>query len=96
LPESPAVRLNISAECWCGAYQSRDDFETLLRLHPEIFDKLSDVEDAQNGKFTFLFERGQQVPLVQLKIAPGGHFSDSSAACGEQAPGTVAKPRAVD
>jgi 3'-phosphoadenosine 5'-phosphosulfate sulfotransferase (PAPS reductase)/FAD synthetase len=70
LPESPAVRLNTSAECWCGAYQGRRDFEALLSMHPEIFDKLLDVEKAQNGKYTFLFENGQRIPLVQLRIVP--------------------------
>lgn len=70
LPESPAVRLNTSAECWCGAYQGRDDFEALLSMHPEIFEKLLDVERAQKGKYTFLFEKGQRIPLVQLKAAP--------------------------
>jgi len=96
LPESPAVRLNISAECWCGAYQSRGDFERLLTAHPEIFDKLWDVERAQNGKFTFLFEGGQQVPLVQLRIAASSRLRDPSAACGEEGSGTDGKPRAVD
>jgi len=96
LPESPAVGLKISAECWCGAYQSRDDFEALLSVHPEIFDKLLDVENAQNGKYTFLFEKGQQVPLVQLRIAPSSDLRGPSAACREQASGTDAKPHAVD
>jgi 3'-phosphoadenosine 5'-phosphosulfate sulfotransferase (PAPS reductase)/FAD synthetase len=76
LPESPAVKFNTSAECWCGAYQGREDFEALLGAHPEIFDKLVDVEKAQKGKYTFLFENGQRIPLVQLKPMskrpPGG------------------------
>jgi phosphoadenosine phosphosulfate reductase len=70
LPESPAVKLNTSAECWCGAYQGKEDFEALLSTHPDIFDKLVEVEKAQKGKYTFLFENGQQVPLVQLTISP--------------------------
>lgn len=69
LPESPAVKLNTSAECWCGAYQRREDFETLLSTHPEIFDKLVAVEKAQKGKYTFLFENGRRFPLVQLRAA---------------------------
>jgi len=68
LPESPAVALNTSAECWCGAYSGRQDFEALLSIHPELFDKLLEVEQAQKGKYTFLFENGQRVPLVQLKL----------------------------
>ncbi len=96
LPESPAVKLNTSAECWCGAYQGRDDFEALLSMHPEIFDKLMEVENAQKGKYTFLFENGQQVPLVQLRIAPKSRLRDPSVARGEQTPGTDAKTHIVD
>ncbi len=67
LPQSPASKLNMSAECWCGAYQDREDFEALLSVHPEIFEKLVAVEKAQRGKYTFVFEKGQQVPLVQIR-----------------------------
>jgi 3'-phosphoadenosine 5'-phosphosulfate sulfotransferase (PAPS reductase)/FAD synthetase len=91
LPESPAVRLNTSAECWCGAYQERDDFEALLSMHPEIFDKLLDVENAQKGKYTFLFEKGQRVPLVQLMIAPRSSLADQFVAPGERASAANAK-----
>jgi hypothetical protein len=57
----------MSAECWCGAYQGREDFEALLGIHPGTFDKLVDVERAQRGKYTFVFENGKQVPLVQIR-----------------------------
>jgi 3'-phosphoadenosine 5'-phosphosulfate sulfotransferase (PAPS reductase)/FAD synthetase len=67
LPVSPAANLNTSAECWCGAYKSRKDFEALLSIHPEIFDKLVEVEEAQKGRFTFLFEEGEQIALHSLK-----------------------------
>ena len=67
LPKSPVAYLNTSAECWCGAYKCRNDFEGLLNVHPEIFDKLVEVEKAQNGKYTFLFEKGVRVPLDSLK-----------------------------
>jgi len=67
LPKSPAEDLNTSAECWCGAYKCRADFEALLDVHPEIFDKLVEVEKAQRGKYTFLYERGERIPLTQLK-----------------------------
>jgi len=67
LPENPTAQLGCSGECWCGAYKSRVDFEALLELHPEIFDKLVDVEKAQRGKFTFLYENGQRVPLNVLR-----------------------------
>jgi 3'-phosphoadenosine 5'-phosphosulfate sulfotransferase (PAPS reductase)/FAD synthetase len=68
LPTSPVANLNTSAECWCGAYKSRKDFEALLSVHPEIFNKLVEVEEAQNGKFTFLYEEGERITLNSLKI----------------------------
>lgn len=67
LPKSPAADLNTSAECWCGAYKCKADFEALLDIHPEIFDKLVEVEQAQRGKYTFLFEKGEKIPLATLK-----------------------------
>jgi 3'-phosphoadenosine 5'-phosphosulfate sulfotransferase (PAPS reductase)/FAD synthetase len=67
LPISPTAHLNTSAECWCGAYKCRNDFEALLNIHPEMFDKLVEVEKAQKGKYTFLFEKGVRVPLDSLK-----------------------------
>jgi len=80
LPKSPVAGLNTSAECWCGAYKCRKDFETLLEIHPEIFDKLVEVEEAQNGRFTFLFEGGERVPLRSLRKrkATGGGMGVAS------------------
>jgi len=45
----------------------RSDFELLLNIHPEIFDKLVEVEKAQKGKYTFLYEKGERIPLASLK-----------------------------
>ncbi len=67
LPKSPATTIGTSAECWCGAYKCRKDFEILLDVHPEIFDKLVEVERAQRGKYTFLYEGGKRIPLAILK-----------------------------
>ncbi len=67
LPKSPTAELNTSAECWCGAYKCKGDFEALLEIHPDIFDKLVEVEKAQRGKYTFLFEKGEHIPLTSLK-----------------------------
>jgi len=67
LPENPTLQLGCSGECWCGAYKSRTDFEALLEVHPEIFEKLVAVEKAQRGKFTFLYEDGQRVRLTSLR-----------------------------
>jgi len=67
LPKSPGADLGTSAECWCGAYKCKSDFETLLEVHPEIFDKLVEVEKAQLGKYTFIYEKGKQIGLSTLK-----------------------------
>lgn len=67
LPESPVAKLGTSAECWCGAYKTKSDFEKLLEIHPDIFDKLVEVEEAQNGKYTFIYEKGQKIPLSSLR-----------------------------
>jgi 3'-phosphoadenosine 5'-phosphosulfate sulfotransferase (PAPS reductase)/FAD synthetase len=67
LPESPALKYKTSAECWCGAYRKREDFEQLLGIHPEIFDKLVDVEKAQKGKYTFIYENGKHIALASLR-----------------------------
>jgi len=67
LPQNPTIHLGCSGECWCGAYKSRADFEALLDVHPDIFDKLVGVEKAQRGKFTFLYENGRRVPLTSLR-----------------------------
>ena len=67
LPQNPTVALGCSGECWCGAYKSRADFEGLLQVHPEIFDKLVDVEKAQRGRYTFLYEGGERVRLSSLR-----------------------------
>jgi len=69
LPENPTAALGTSGECWCGAYKCRADFEALLDVHPDIFDKLVEVEKAQRGKFTFIYEKGNRVPLNSLKTS---------------------------
>jgi len=72
LPLSPFANLRVSGECWCGAYKSRTDFEALLEIKPDFFDKLVDVEKAQRGKYTFIYEKGKQVPLISLKDGLAG------------------------
>ena len=67
LPQNPTAALGTSGECWCGAYKCRRDFEELLQIHPDIFSKLVEVEAAQKGKFTFLYESGQRIPLTSLR-----------------------------
>jgi 3'-phosphoadenosine 5'-phosphosulfate sulfotransferase (PAPS reductase)/FAD synthetase len=67
LPPNPTASLGISGECWCGAYMCRTDFEALLKMCPDVFDKLVEVEKAQRGKYTFLYEEGNQVRLSSLR-----------------------------
>jgi len=67
LPQSPVAEIGTSAECWCGAYKSKADFKALLEIHPEIFNKLVTVEKAQKGKFTFIYEDGERIPLTALR-----------------------------
>ena len=69
LPQSPTAKMGTSGECWCGAYKGRSDFEALLEVHPKIFEKLVEVEEAQEGKFTFLYEKGEQVPLESVRAS---------------------------
>ncbi len=90
LPRSPVAELGCSAECWCGAYKKRKDFQQLLEVHPEIFDKLVEVEKAQKGRYTFVYENGEQIPLSDLRKArrtrnrkrtPKANRSASTRAC---------------
>lgn len=67
LPTGPSFELGTSAECWCGAYKRKADFEELYRLHPEIYDKLIEVEQANKYGFTFIYENGKKIPLANLK-----------------------------
>lgn len=67
LPSNPTSDMGTSGECWCGAYKCKADFEALVEVHPEIFDKLVEVEQAQKGKFTFLYEKGQRIPLSSIR-----------------------------
>jgi 3'-phosphoadenosine 5'-phosphosulfate sulfotransferase (PAPS reductase)/FAD synthetase len=67
LPQNPTKQFDCSVECWCGAYKKRSDFEKLLEVHPDIFEKLVQVEKAQKGKFTYVYENGQQISLEQVR-----------------------------
>ena len=67
LPKSPAYKLGISAECFCGAYANRADFEVLLDIEPEMFDKLAAVERTNKNGYTFIYEKGERIPLRTIK-----------------------------
>jgi len=67
LPENPVRNLGCSAECWCGAYKTKTDFLKLKEIKPELFDKLSDLEEQSPTGYTFLYKKGQQLPLRKLE-----------------------------
>jgi 3'-phosphoadenosine 5'-phosphosulfate sulfotransferase (PAPS reductase)/FAD synthetase len=66
LPENPIRQLGCSAECWCGAYKTPSDFLKLKQIKPELFDKLSNLEEQSPTGYTFLYRKGQQLPLREL------------------------------
>lgn len=72
-PRNPVEHLGSSCECWCGAYKKRSDFEKLFYLHPDIYEKLIDVEEANPRGFTFIYENGRRTSLKELK----NKFSDN-------------------
>jgi len=53
LPLNPLYRkFKRAAECWCGVFKSRRDFEVLRAYNPELFRKLLDVERSlKKGSF---------------------------------------------
>jgi len=66
LPKTFLHSMSSSTECWCGAYKSKSDFEKLYELDREMFNRLADVERENKGRFTFIYEKGQKVPLRKL------------------------------
>ena len=50
LPLNPLYRkFKRAAECWCGVFKSRRDFEVLRAYNPELFRRLLDVERSFKG-----------------------------------------------
>jgi len=66
LPENPVRQLGCSAECWCGAYKTQSDFLKLKEIKPALFDKLSNLEKQSPTGYTFLYKKGQRLPLRDL------------------------------
>lgn len=66
LPEK-FTGLTTSPECWCGAYKSKSDFEELYHSSPALFDKLAKLEMNNKRNFTFIYENGKRMSLLQLK-----------------------------
>jgi len=69
LPAGSHLGLGTSAECWCGAYKTRSDFEALCHLNPELFEKLAQVEESNRNGFTFIYENGQRISLKSIRNA---------------------------
>jgi len=67
LPRSPVYKYGTSSECWCGAYKRISDFKMLLKLHPEIYEKLIEVENANPRGFTYIYKNGKRISLEDLK-----------------------------
>ena len=59
--------LRTSPECWCGAYKSKSDFEKLYTSCPELFNKLAELEINSKTNFTFIYENGKKISLIELK-----------------------------
>jgi len=50
LPLNPLYRrFRRAAECWCGVFKSRRDFEVLRAYNQELFRRLLDVERSFKG-----------------------------------------------
>jgi 3'-phosphoadenosine 5'-phosphosulfate sulfotransferase (PAPS reductase)/FAD synthetase len=59
--------LRTSPECWCGAYKSKSDFEKLYKSCPELYNKLAKLEMDSRTNFTFIYENGKKLSLIELK-----------------------------
>ncbi|GAH73631.1 unnamed protein product, partial [marine sediment metagenome] len=67
IPKTFLHSLKTSAECWCGAYKTEADFRKLYDLNRDMFYKLVDVEDQNKNGYTFIYKRGQKIPLRDLE-----------------------------
>ena len=66
IPKTSLHSLGTSAECWCGAYKTKSDFEKLYDLDRKMFAKLDEVERKNKSGYTFIYENGQKIALSQL------------------------------
>jgi len=78
LPLSPVNDLGSSSECWCGAYKTKSNFEDLFRLHPDIYEKLIEVEEANIHGFTFVYKDGKRISLKKIKAEINNKVSEES------------------
>ena len=68
IPKTLLHSLGTSTECWCGAYKTKSDFLKLKEIKPELFDKLSNLEEQSPTGYTFLYKKGQRLPLRELAM----------------------------
>lgn len=66
IPKTFLHSLGTSTECWCGAYKTKSDFEKLYELDRNMFFKLAEVEEKSKSGYTFLYENGQKIPLLNI------------------------------
>jgi 3'-phosphoadenosine 5'-phosphosulfate sulfotransferase (PAPS reductase)/FAD synthetase len=59
--------LGFSAECFCGAYSHRAEFERLKAHFPDFFERLIRIEEKIRTGYTYIYHRGRRVPLSELK-----------------------------
>lgn len=66
IPKTFLHSLGTSTECWCGAYKTKSDFEKLYKLDRDMFFKLVEVEKKSKSGYTFIYENGQKIPLLDI------------------------------
>jgi len=66
IPKTFLHSLGSSTECWCGAYKTKSDFEKLYELDKDMFFKLVKLEKGNKSGYTFIYENGQRIPLLDI------------------------------
>lgn len=67
IPKTLLHSLSSSTECWCGAYKTESDFRKLYDLNKGMFKKLARIEKENKYRYTFLYRKGQKIPLHSLE-----------------------------
>jgi len=68
LKVNPAYKiLGFSAECFCGAYSHKPEFERIRAHFPKFFDKLMRIEEKIKTGYTYVYHRGRRIPLREIK-----------------------------
>lgn len=67
IPKTYLHSVGSSTECWCGAYKTESDFRKLYDLNKDMFIKLAKIEINNNNRYTYLFKKGNKIPLKELE-----------------------------